>query len=328
MALLFSHRNLDAEMMTAACRDLVCGKVEPVLASAFLAALRSKGESAEEIASAVAVLRETMVHLPCDGPVVDTCGTGGDDAGTFNISTAAALVTCACGVRVVKHGNRAVSGKTGSADVLMELGVPIESGVEWARDCLKRIGFAFCFAPHFHPGMANVAALRKMLGLRTIFNLLGPLSNPANASFQLIGVGKAELLDPISHAIAKLGTKRSVVVHGSDGLDEVTLSGPTSIRIVENDTVRSEKWTPEQFDLEPATIDSIRAGSATESATMIKRVLNGERTPAYRFVLANAAATLWTVGIVETLPEAVNRAEQAIDSGSANSVLDRLTERM
>ena len=327
MARLFARRDLDAATVTVACRDLVADRVEPVLAAAFLAALRTKGESAEEIASAVGVLRESMVRLEVDGPVVDTCGTGGDDAGTFNISTAAAIVASACGVRVVKHGNRAVSGKTGSADVLRELGVPIESGVEWARECLNRIGFAFCYAPHFHPGMAKVAPLRKTLGLRTIFNLLGPLSNPAGAKHQLIGVGKRELLGPIALAIAKLGTTRTVVVHGSDGLDEVTLSGPTHVCLVENGHVRSEQWSPTDFGLETATVEEIGAANATESAAIIRGVLYGEQGPAARFVIANSAATLWTIGMADSLKAAAQRASEAIESGAAAHVLAQLTER-
>ena len=327
MARLFARHDLDAATVTVACRDLVADRVEPVLAAAFLAALRAKGESAEEIASAVGVLRESMVRLEVDGPVVDTCGTGGDDAGTFNISTAAAIVASACGVRVVKHGNRAVSGKTGSADVLRELGVPIESGVEWARECLNRIGFAFCYAPHFHPGMAKVAPLRKTLGLRTIFNLLGPLSNPAGSKHQLIGVGKRELLCPIALAIAKLGTTRTVVVHGSDGLDEVTLSGPTHVCLVENGHVRSEQWSPTDFGLETATVEEIGAANATESAAIIRGVLNGEQGPAARFVIANSAATLWTIGMADSLKAAAQRASEAIESGAAAHVLALLTER-
>ena len=327
MARLFAGRDLDAATVTVACRDLVADRVEPVLAAAFLVALRTKGESAEEITAAVGVLRESMVRLEVDGPVVDTCGTGGDDAGTFNISTAAAIVASACGVRVVKHGNRAVSGKTGSADVLRELGVPIESGVEWARECLNRMGFAFCYAPHFHPGMANVAPLRKSLGVRTIFNLLGPLANPAGAKHQLIGVGKRELLDPIAWAVAKLGTTRTVVVHGSDGLDEVTLSGPTHVCIVENGIVRSEQWTPADFGLESATVHQILAANAAESATTIRRVLNGESSPASRYVVANAAATLWTYGMTDSLKSAAQHATEVIKSGAAAAALARLAER-
>ncbi|MGL6095003.1 MAG: anthranilate phosphoribosyltransferase, partial [Fimbriiglobus sp.] len=192
---LLAGADLDPGRVTEAFRDLLAGKVDDGLAGAFLTALRMKGETAAEIAAAAAALREQMTRLvPTSAPVVDTCGTGGDDSGTFNISTAAAFVAAGAGVPVVKHGNRAVSSKSGSADVLKELGVPIEAGPAWAQACLDRAGFAFCFAPQFHRGMAHVAKLRRQLGVRTIFNLLGPLANPADADYQLLGVGKPELL--------------------------------------------------------------------------------------------------------------------------------------
>ena len=232
-SLLLSGRDVPSGRMTEAIRDLVAGRVDEARAAAFLTALRMKGETASEIAAAAQVLREQMLNLvPINGPVLDTCGTGGDDSGTFNISTAAALVAAGAGIPVVKHGNRAVSSRSGSADVLRELGVDIEAGPEWAQKCLDRIGFAFCFAPHFHRGMAHVAALRKKLGIRTIFNLLGPLANPANAPYQLLGVGKAELLDPLAGAIAELGTRQAVLVCSRDGLDEVSLAAPTMVRLV------------------------------------------------------------------------------------------------
>ncbi|HYH68808.1 MAG TPA: anthranilate phosphoribosyltransferase, partial [Urbifossiella sp.] len=203
---LLAGHALPGGRVTEAVRDLVAGRVDDARAAAFLTALRMKGEAATEIAAAALVLREQMVRLvPVRGPVLDTCGTGGDDSGTFNISTAAALVACAAGVPVVKHGNRAVSSRSGSADVLRELGVPVEAGADWAQKCLDRLGFAFCFAPHFHRGMAHVAALRRKLGVRTVFNLLGPLANPASAEYQLLGVGNPDLLDPLAGAVARLG---------------------------------------------------------------------------------------------------------------------------
>src|SRR5215208_6196142 len=219
---LLARRDVPGGRMLEAVRDLVAGKVDDGRAAAFLTALRMKGESAQEVAAAALVLREQMVRLvPVSGPVLDTCGTGGDESGTFNISTAAALVACGAGVPVVKHGNRAVSSKSGSADVLRELGVPIDAGPEWAQKCLDRVGFAFCVAPQFQRGMAHVADLRRKLGVRTIFNLLGPLANPATAPYQLLGVGKPELLDPLAGALAELDVRQAVLVCSADGLDEV-----------------------------------------------------------------------------------------------------------
>ncbi|HUR54525.1 MAG TPA: anthranilate phosphoribosyltransferase [Gemmataceae bacterium] len=323
---LLAGQPLPAAGVTEAVRDLVAGRVDDARAAAFLTALRMKGETADEVAAAAIVLREQMVRLvPVSGPVLDTCGTGGDDSGTFNISTAAALVACGAGVPVVKHGNRAVSSKSGSADVLRELGVPIESGAEWAQKCLDRTGFAFCFAPHFHRGMAHVARLRRTLGIRTIFNLLGPLANPANAPYQLLGVGKPELLDTLAGAIAQLGTRQAVLVCSRDGLDEVSLSAPTMVRVVRGDEYDAIEWTPADFGLDPVSIRSIKASDPAESAAIIRGVLNGGDGPARRIVLANAAAALWAAEAVKTLREGVERADASLKTGHARSVLEALT---
>jgi anthranilate phosphoribosyltransferase len=325
--LLLAGRDLPSGKFTTAMRDLVAGRVDEARGAAFLTALRAKGESAEEIAAAALVLREQMVRLvPVSGPVLDTCGTGGDDSGTFNISTAAALVAAGAGVPVVKHGNRAVSSRSGSADVLRELGVPIERGCEWAQKSLDLIGFAFCFAPHFHGGMAHVAELRKKLGVRTIFNLLGPLANPASAPYQLLGVGKPELLDPLAGALAELGTRRAVLVCSADGLDEVSLAAPTWVRVVRGREYEAHEWRPEEFGLAPVALESIRASGPAESAAIIRSVLAGKETPAQRLVLANAAAALWAAEAVETLREGVERAAEAIKSGKPRGLLEQLSK--
>jgi anthranilate phosphoribosyltransferase len=311
--------------MTEAVRDLVAGRVDEALAAAVLTALRMKGESAEEIAAAALVLREQMVRLvPVSGPALDTCGTGGDESGTFNISTAAALVAAGAGVPVVKHGNRAVSSRSGSADVLRELGVAIEAGPDWSQRCLDRVGFAFCFAPHFHLGMAHVARLRRRLGVRTIFNLVGPLANPAAADYQLLGVGKPELLDPLAGAVARLGVRRAVLVCSFDGLDEVSLAAPTMVRVVEGDGFEAREWSPDEFGLAPVRVADIKADGPASSAAIIRAVLAGADGPARRIVLANAAAALWAAEQVRTLREGVGRAEEALRSGKARSVLEQL----
>ncbi len=325
---LLAGQELPPERITEAVRDLVAGRVDDARASAFLTALRLKGETADEIASAALVLREQMVRLvPVSGPVLDTCGTGGDESGTFNISTAAALVACGAGVPVVKHGGRAVSSKSGSADVLRELGVPIESGPEWAQKCLDRVGFAFCFAPHFHRGMAHVADLRKKLGVRTLFNLLGPLANPASAPYQLLGVGKPELLDPLAGAIARLGVRQAVLVCSFDGLDEVSLAAPTMVRVVRGNEYEAQEWNPEVFGLAPVSVRAIRAKDSAESAAIIRGVLNGGDGPARRIVVANAAAALWAAEAVATLKEGVEKAESALKSGKPRAVLDALRRK-
>jgi anthranilate phosphoribosyltransferase len=323
--LLLSGRDLPSERVMQAVRDLVAGRVDEVRGAAFLTAMRMKGESAQEIAAAALVLREQMVRLvPISAPVLDTCGTGGDDSGTFNISTAAALVVAGAGVPVVKHGNRAVSSRSGSADVLRELGVPIEAGPEWAQKCLDRAGFAFCFAPQFHRGMAHVAQMRRKLGVRTLFNLLGPLANPASAPYQLLGVGKPELLDPLGGAIAFLGTRQSVLICSLDGLDEVSLAAPTRVRIVRGNEYETHEWKPEDFGLASVSLRAITAAGPPDSAAIIRGVLNGADSPARRIVLANAAAALWTAEAVPNLRAGVERADAALKSGKPRAVLEQL----
>ncbi len=319
---LFAGRPLDAAVVAQAFRDLLSGRVDEPFAASFLTALRFKGETADEIAAAAMVLREQMVRLATvSAPVLDTCGTGGDDSGTFNISTATSLVVAAAGVPVVKHGNRAVSSRSGSADVLRELGVEIEAGPAWSQRCLERTGFAFCYAPHFHAGMKHVAKLRRALGIRTIFNLLGPLANPANADFQLLGVGKPELLDILAGATARLGTRRAVLVCSHDGLDEVSLSAPTRVRIVEGETFSSREWTPADFGLAEVALSELHADGPAESAAVIRSVLNNDDTPARRVVLANAAAALWSADHAPNLRDGVAQAEEVLRSGKAQSLL-------
>lgn len=322
---LLTGQNLPPGRTTEAIRDLVAGRVDEARAAAFVTALRIKGESATEIAEAALVLREQMVRLvPVSGPVLDTCGTGGDGSGTFNISTVAALVAAGAGIPVVKHGNRAVSSRSGSADVLRELGVPVEAGPEWAQKCLDRFGFAFCYAPHFHRGMAHVSTLRRKLGVRTVFNLLGPLANPANAPYQLLGVGKPELLDPLAGAIAEIGTRQAVLVCSFDGLDEVSLAAPTDVRVVRGDEYETREWKPADFGLEPVSVQQIRADGPAESAAVIRGILNGENGPARRITLANAAAALWAAEAVTTLREGVEKADASIKTGHARAILEQL----
>ncbi len=324
-ATLLRGEDADPARVTEAVRDMVAGRVDDARSAAILTALRIKGETAPEIAAAARVLREQMVRLvPVSGPVLDTCGTGGDDSGTFNISTAAALVAAGAGVPVVKHGNRAVSSSSGSADVLRELGVPIEAGAEWSQRCLDRVGFAFCFAPHFHRGMAHVARLRKALGVRTLFNLVGPLSNPASAPYQLLGVGKADLLDRLAGAVAELEVRRAVLVCSRDGLDEVSLSAPTMVRLVRGDEYESREWTPADFGLADAPLAALKADGPAASAAVVHGILDGDDGPARRIVLANAAAALWAAEAVPTLKDGVEKAHESLRSGHAKGILEGL----
>lgn len=298
---------------------------DEVTAAALLTAWRMRGETGPEIAAAVRTLQafQKTLHTGSE-PVLDTCGTGGDESGTFNISTAVSFVVAGCGIRVVKHGNRAVSSKSGSADVLQELGVPIYQTIESVERVFHQVGYAFCFAPIFHPALAQVAPLRKKLGVRTVFNLLGPLLNPAGAKFHLLGVGIPNMLDTLADALHNLRCERAILVSGRDRFDEVSLSGITDVRIVSNKKIERHEWTAESFELEPVQLSEIQAHSAFESAGIIQRVLSGETGPATRIVLANAAAALLTIGAVDSLVEGVAMAEKSIRQGKAQHVLNVL----
>jgi anthranilate phosphoribosyltransferase len=304
---------------------MVAGRCADADVAALLTALRMKGETAVELAAAAAVLRENMVRLDAGrSDVLDTCGTGGDGSGTFNVSTAAALVVAGAGVPVVKHGNRAASSHSGSADVLAALGVTIECSPATARRCLDEAGLAFCFAPHFHPCLRHVAGVRRQLRLRTLFNGLGPLANPASAPYQLLGVGRSDWLDPLAGALARLGMRRAYVVCGRDGLDEVSLCGPTLVREVRGSTVLAREWTPEDFGLESCSPAELTVTGVEHSARVIREVLDGRDGPAARMVLANAAAGLVAAERVGTPAEGVARARAALAEGRARQVLDRL----
>ena len=257
---------------------------------------------------------------------IDTCGTGGDASGTFNISTAAALVTAAAGVPVAKHGNRRITSKSGSADVLAALGVNVNADAELVGQCLDRLGICFCFAPLLHPAMSRVAEVRKKLGTPTIFNLLGPLTNPAGAPYQLIGVGQAELRPLLAEALRLLGTQRALVVHGEDGLDEVTISGPTRVTEVTSNGLRNFTWTPADFGLVPAPLERLKVDGPEASAALIREVLRAERGPARDIVVANAAAALWIAGSADTVAACADLAAAAIDMGAAGELLKRLVQ--
>jgi anthranilate phosphoribosyltransferase len=323
--LLVERRDLSADLMRLVMRELMAGRCGEVETAAFLTALRVKGESAAEIAAAAEVLREHMVAFDTgrDG-VLDTCGTGGDGISTFNISTAAALVAAAAGVPVVKHGNRAVSSRSGSADVLAVLGVKVETDAATARRTLDRAGMAFCYAPLFHPALRHVGAVRRRLRFATLFNCLGPLANPARAPYQLLGVGRPETLDLLAAALARLGVRRALLVCGHDGLGEVSLSAPTRVREVRGGQVSEYEWTPADFGLEPCVLTELHADGPEESAAVIRAVLDGADGAARRVVTANAAAALLAAERVDTLAEGVARAAEALQSGAAQQALARL----
>ncbi len=293
----------------------------------LLIALHHKGETVDEVAGAATALRRHMTPIRSSRDnLLDTCGTGGDRSGTFNISTAAALVTAAAGVPVAKHGNRGITSKSGSADVLAALGVNIEADISTVQHCLDELGICFCFAPLMHPSMKHVAVVRRKLGIPTIFNLLGPLCNPAAAPFQLLGVGRPELRPRISAALRLLGTQRAAVVNGSDGLDEVTLNGSTYVSLIEDHTISDTTWSPQQFRLSPSSLEQLLVDGPAASAAMILDILSGTPGTARDIVVINSAAALWIARRVAELDEGAAMAAETIDSGAAQRLLRRLAE--
>ncbi len=322
---LAAGENLSMDEMAASIEAVMQGKLNDGQIGILLTALRAKGETAEEIAGAAQVLRRHMTPIQTKRTsLVDTCGTGGDGSGTFNISTAAALVAAAAGVSVAKHGNRKITSKSGSADVLAALGVNVEADVRQVEACLDTLGICFCFAPLLHGSMKRVASVRQQLGVPTIFNLLGPLANPAGAPFQVVGVGPANIRPLMAEALRLLGAQRAIVVQGEDGLDEVTLSGPTRVTEVVDGGLRNFTWTPADFGMEPTELDSLRVDGPQQSAEVIRGVLAGQSGPARDIVVINAAAALWTAGQEDAPRAAAQRAADAIDGGQAAELLQQL----
>ena len=319
--------NLSMKEMSDAIELIMQGKCADGEIGILLTALRAKGESVEEVAGAAAAMRRHMVPIRSQRTgLLDTCGTGGDASGTFNISTAAAIVTAAAGVPVAKHGNRAMTSKTGSADVLAALGVNVDAEVAVVERCLDEVGIGFCFAPKLHPAMKHVAPVRKKLGVPTIFNLLGPLCNPAGAPFQLLGIGRADLQPLLADALALLGTERTVLVCGADGLDEVTLAASTNVIEIAAGASRTFAWSPEDFGITQGSLESTVVEDAEGSAAMIRQVLAGDPGAARDVVVLNAAAALWTAGKSEDPRQCAVLAAEAIDNGDARTTLDRLAK--
>jgi anthranilate phosphoribosyltransferase len=314
---------------TRSAVDLIMrGEIAGARIALFLTALHQKGETVHEIAGAAAALRQHMTRIRSRRQgLIDTCGTGGDSSFTFNISTAAALVTAAAGVPVAKHGNRSITSRTGSADVLSALGVNIEADAPCVEDCLDTLGICFCFAPLLHPAMNRVAQVRKQLKHATIFNLLGPLANPASAPYQLLGVGKAKLRAKLAAALALLGTERSVLVTGDDGLDEVTLATVTHVTVVEGGQLSELVWSPADFAVPTSQLDSLVVDGPAQSALMIEQLLAGKQGAPYDIVVINAAAALWTARKAGSPMQCAELAQWALDSGAARELLARLVER-
>jgi anthranilate phosphoribosyltransferase len=313
---------LNAKEAASAFGAMMSGGVGEVRMAAFLTALAVRGPSVTEIAGAARAMRAAMTKVEAPRNAIDVCGTGGDGAGTLNVSTATAFVVAACGIAVAKHGNRAMSSRTGAADVLEALGVPINLNAEAAAKSLIDPGFAFLFAPSYHPAMKNVAPVRRDLGFRTVFNLLGPICNPAGVRRQLIGIYAPEWLEPVARVLAELGTEKAWIVHGAGGLDELSTAGPTRVAILEDGRVTVRDVVPEDAGIARGSLAALKGGTAEENARAIRELLSGARGAFRNIVLLNAAAALVAAGAASDLKDGVARAAEAIDKGWAAAALE------
>lgn len=320
--------DLTASQTGSLINAMLSGNADPEKVGQFLLALRAKGESVSELVGAAQAMRSHMTRIPHQHAVLlDTCGTGGSGSGTFNISTAVAIVAAAAGLAVAKHGNRKATSRTGSADVLECLGVKIESDADAVAACLDEIGICFCFAAKLHPAMRHVVGIRRSLGVPTLFNLLGPLCNPAGATHQLLGTASTVTQQKVASALTELDTQRSFIIHADDGQDEVSLSGETICLDVTEEGVSQTRWTAADFGLTPAHVDSLAAADPAESARTIQEVFAGKLGPPRDTVIAGVAAALLLVGAASDLAEGTTKAAGTIDSGAAAEKLKQLAAR-
>ncbi len=322
---VLARHDLSSEEMTEVMRTIMTGGATDAQIGGFLVGLRMKGETVTEITAAAAVMRELAARVNASSDyLVDTCGTGGDASGTFNISTASAFVTAAAGAEVAKHGNRSISSKSGSADVLEAAGVRLDLSPEQVAECIADVGVGFMFAPAHHGAMKHAIGPRREMGARTIFNVLGPLTNPAGAPNQVLGVFSDELLEPLANVLQRLGSRHVLVVHARDGLDEISIGEKTEIAELKNGQVRRFSIQPEDFGFKRAPISEIKAGDAGESLAIIRSVLEDNPGPARDIVQLNAGAAIYAAGIADSLADGMEKADEAIASGEARSRLDKL----
>jgi len=323
---LVSGRSLSMDEAARVMEEIMNGEVTPAQFGAFVTALRIKGETVDEIAGLAKTMRARAIPVNVEGQVVDTCGTGGDGMHTFNISTVTAFLAAGAGLKVAKHGNRAMSSRCGSADVLEALGVKIELSAEQVQRCLQEVGIGFMFAPSFHPAMKYAAAPRREIGIRTVFNILGPLTNPAGASAQVVGVADETLVEKLALVLQSLGCHHALVVHSEDGLDEITITDKTLVCELKDDSINTYYISPEDCGLSRAGLDSLKGGTADENATLLRSILAGTPGPQRDVVLLNAAAVLLAGDMVETLEQGVALAREVIDNGRAMTKLEQLID--
>jgi len=324
---LVNRVNLSEAETIDVMNQIMTGEATPLQVASFLTALRVKGETVEEITGAARVMREKAHRVNVGSKtVLDTCGTGGDQKGTFNISTASAFVVAGAGVNVAKHGNRSVSSQSGSADVLGALGVKIDAPKERVEACIDKVGIGFLFAPLLHEAMKYAVQPRRDIGIRTVFNLLGPLTNPAMASHQLLGLYSGELVDVVAHVLKNLGSVRAMAVHGLEGLDEISLCGPTKVAELRDGQVKEYTIEPEPLGLKKCRLEDLRGGNAEASAAIVRGVLRGDKGPARDVVLLNSGAALYVSGTAATIAEGLRLAAESIDSGKARQKLEQLIQ--
>jgi len=325
---VISGQNLDEQDMTRVMQQIMTGECTPAQIGGFLVGLRMKGESVEEITAAAKVMRELSTRVTVDAKhLVDTCGTGGDASGSFNISTASAIVAAAGGARVAKHGNRSVSSKSGSADVLEAAGVNLDIDPQQVGACIEEVGVGFMFAQKHHSAMRHAIGPRKEMAVRTIFNVLGPLTNPAGAPNQVIGVFSGDLVEPLAHVLKQLGSRHVMVVHAEDGMDEISISSKTSVAELKDGEVNCYSISPADFDVEAADSSALRVDSVEQSLAMIQSVLANNAGPALDIVVMNAGAAIYVSGLAGSLEEGMQKARSVIADGKASNVLANLVTK-
>lgn len=318
--------DLTREEMISCMNEIMTGAATQAQVGSFITALRIKGETVEEITGAAIVMREKAIKININSDLIDTCGTGGSGVDTFNISTTVAFVVSGAGLKVAKHGNRGVSSVCGSADVIKALGINIDISPEKVKECIEKIGIGFLYAPLFHNAMKFAIGPRREIGIRTIFNILGPLTNPANAMGQVLGVYEEGLTDKLANVLNNLGVKRAFVVHGMDNLDEITITGETKISELNNKKVKGYYIKPQDFGMKKAELLDIKGGTVEENASIAKKVIEGEKGPRQDVVLLNASSALITGGMAKDFKDGIKIARLSIESGKAKEKLEKLIE--
>jgi anthranilate phosphoribosyltransferase len=322
---VIAHRDLTGDEMISVMNQIMTGKATPAQIGGFLVGLQMKGETVTEIAAAASVMRQLATPVLINGDhIVDTCGTGGDGASTFNVSTASAFVVAAAGAKVAKHGNRSFSSRSGSADVLEAAGVNLDISPEHVKQCVETIGVGFMFAQKHHGAMKHAIGPRREMAVRTIFNLLGPLTNPAKAKHQVLGVFDKKWVEPMAYVLKELGSQHVLVVHAKDGLDEISIASETYVAELKEGVVKTYTITPEEFNIERNEIALLAVDNAQESLDIITRVFNGEQGPARDIVLLNAGAAIYAADIADSLSAGIKLAAEMLDSGKAKTKLDEL----